>query len=356
VAAPRTSWLCPTPADRERLIDMDRRLSTVRRASLLILALGLVVGGPWLGWWTLVPLVAAAAGFKAIERGLETSERPELRVAAAWGFAQLAIAMSIALTGGPDSPAIAWLAIPLVTLPARFTSNGVAAGLVFTVVLLVAATIGVDPGAVADNPTRVVGALALLAAVTVLSTALMRSDIEHRSDALIDPLTGMLNRNALSRRIDELEQQAAIAQQPVALIMGDLDRFKQINDLHGHAIGDAVLQETAYRMRKYLRAFDSAYRLGGEEFLVVLPGASEHTAGTVAEGLRGAIAHHPIGGLAITMSFGVAASDPGAFDYQEIAEMADRRLYEAKQTGRNRVVAAALDDEPDPEPEPLAAA
>ena len=101
----------------------------------------------------------------------------------------------------------------------------------------------------------------------------MKSDLEHRSSSVIDPLTGMLNRNALQTRIAELVAQAAILREPVALIVGDLDNFKAINDGHGHAAGDVVLKDVAYRMRKALRAYDLAYRLGGEEFLIILPGA-----------------------------------------------------------------------------------
>ena len=108
----------------------------------------------------------------------------------------------------------------------------------------------------------------------------------------------MLNRNALQTRIAELAQQAAILREPVALIVGDLDNFKAINDGHGHAAGDAVLKDVAYRMRKALRAYDLAYRLGGEEFLIVLPGADGRQAAEVAEALRGAIGGDPIAGPA----------------------------------------------------------
>jgi diguanylate cyclase (GGDEF)-like protein len=165
----------------------------------------------------------------------------------------------------------------------------------------------------------------------------MRSDLEHRSSSVIDPLTGMLNRNALAIRIDELTQQAAILREPVALVVGDLDRFKSINDGHGHAAGDAVLKDVAYRMRKALRAYDLAYRLGGEEFLVVLPGAGVEQAARVAEALRRSIADEPIAGLLVTMSFGVSASAPGEFQYDEVFADADVALYRAKQEGRNRV-------------------
>ena len=165
----------------------------------------------------------------------------------------------------------------------------------------------------------------------------MTSDQEHRSSAVIDPLTGMLNRNALQTRVAELAQQAAILREPVALIVGDLDNFKAINDGHGHAAGDAVLKDVAYRMRKALRAYDLAYRLGGEEFLIVLPGGDAEQAAEVAESLRRAIADDPIAGLLVTISFGVSASAPGTFEYDAVFAEADLALYRSKQDGRNRV-------------------
>jgi diguanylate cyclase (GGDEF)-like protein len=152
----------------------------------------------------------------------------------------------------------------------------------------------------------------------------------------------MLNRSALSIRIAELEQQSRITGEPIALVVGDIDRFKDINDEHGHTAGDAVLQDLAYELRKTLRAFDLVYRLGGEEFLVVLPGAEPEAAEALAERLREAVAARPIGGFEMTMSFGVAASHPDEpFVYEEVFARADGALYEAKSAGRNRVSSVA---------------
>jgi diguanylate cyclase (GGDEF)-like protein len=127
--------------------------------------------------------------------------------------------------------------------------------------------------------------------------------------------------------------------QPVGLIVGDLDHFKDVNDGHGHATGDAVLQDVAYVLRKQLRAFDLAYRIGGEEFLVLLPGANLEQTAAMAERLRRGVEADTVGGgLSVTMSFGVSASASDfAFDYQSVCEEADSALYEAKRQGRNRV-------------------
>ncbi len=334
--APR-SWLCPEPADRVRAVDMEERLRPFRRASFVVLGVALVLCGHWVGWWELVPLAVAVVGFLIVDRSLATASQPEYTIASAWLLSELAIAGSIALTGGPRSPAVAWLVIPLVTLPARFNSRVVSVGVGVVTLLLLATTFGVDTPYIVDHPQSIIAPVALIIAVALLSSALMKSDLEHRSSSVIDPLTGMLNRNALQTRIAELVQQAAILREPVALIVGDLDNFKAINDGHGHAAGDVVLKDVAYRMRKALRAYDLAYRLGGEEFLIILPGADSVQAAEVAEALRSAIADEPIAGLMVTISFGVSASEPGEFAYDDIFAEAGSRAVPLKQDGRNRV-------------------
>jgi len=334
--APR-SWLCPEPADRARALDMETRLRPLRRRSFVALAVALLLSGHWVGWWTLIPLAVAVVGFRLVDGRMERARRPELTIAAAWLLSELAIAGSIALTGGPRSPALAWLVIPLVTLPARFNARAVALGVALVSVLLLLVTVGVDAAYIADHPQSIIMPIALLVAVALLTSALMSSDREHRSSSVIDPLTGMLNRNALQTRVAELAQQAAILREPVALIVGDLDHFKAVNDGHGHAVGDVVLKDVAYRMRKALRAYDLAYRLGGEEFLIVLPGADAAQAAEVAETLRAAIARDPIAGLPVTISFGVSASAAGRFEYDAVFAAADLALYRSKQDGRDRV-------------------
>ena len=95
------------------------------------------------------------------------------------------------------------------------------------------------------------------------------------------------------------------------LIVADVDHFKAINDSYGHATGDAVLREIGYRVRKNLRAFESAYRIGGEEFVVLLDESTGRTRSSVALRLRDAIRESPLGGVPTTVSFGLAASEAG---------------------------------------------
>jgi diguanylate cyclase (GGDEF)-like protein len=128
-------------------------------------------------------------------------------------------------------------------------------------------------------------------------------------------------------------------ERPVGVIVADIDRFKMINDEHGHGRGDAVLVDVAYELRKALRAFDLSYRIGGEEFLMLLPGADADQAEAIGDALRDAIERTPVaGGLHVTASFGVAASAPGeAFDYERTFDRADAALLAAKREGRNCV-------------------
>lgn len=333
------TWLFREDVDRERMLDMDKRLQPVRRASFGVLALALLGCGPWIGWWTIVPLLLAAALFRLADARIEGAEHPEYPLFAAWAGSEVIIAASVALTGGPQIPTMAWFAIPIVTLSARFSLRGIVAGVALTLVLLLAVAFGTGASAVIDDPPLVVAPAALVVAIAMLSTALMRSDLEHRTEAVIDQLTGMLNRRALATRTHELREQSAVTGDPIAVILGDVDDFKGLNDAHGHATGDAVLRHIAYVIRKHLRAFDLAYRMGGEEFLVLVPGADADQAAELAEHLRSAIADERFAdSIHVTMSFGVTATARGTtFDEDVALHEADGALYHAKRSGRDRV-------------------
>jgi len=318
---------------------MEERIKPVRRIAMGILAIALVAGAPWIGWWTLIPLAGAAGFFLVADARLQDSERPEYLMFGAWVGSEAMIAGAVALTGGPQVATLSWLAIPIVTLSARFSLRGVIIGVSIAIALLLAVAFGRDAGAILDNPPLVLAPLALILAVAVLSTALMQSDMHHRGEAVIDSLTGMLNRKALMNRVSELAQQSEITGEPIGLILGDLDQFKDVNDSQGHAAGDAALTDVAYLLRKRLRAFDLAYRIGGEEFLILLPGADTRESAQIAEDLRLAVAADTVGdGTRLTMSFGVSASGRGGgFDYDRVFAAADEALYEAKSGGRNAV-------------------
>jgi diguanylate cyclase (GGDEF)-like protein len=333
----RGTWLCDADG-RRRLVENSDRVRPQRMAAMGLLGVVLAVTAPWVGWWPLAPLAVAAAGFRWADGRLHHSERPEVSFACAWVLAQACIATSAALSGGPHSAALMWLAIPIVTVSARLTVHGLIAAVAVTEALLLAATLSVDAGAVVAAPQELLYPAVTIASVAILSAALMNSDLFHRTKSVIDPLTQMLNRAALAGRAAELAEQSLVSGEPVAVIVADLDHFKAVNDTRGHATGDAVLRDVAYLIRKELRAFDLAYRLGGEEFLVLLPGADEAAATEVAERLVAAVAARPLAGVETTISCGVAASARGtAFDFDNVFVHADFALYDAKRTGRNRV-------------------
>jgi diguanylate cyclase (GGDEF)-like protein len=336
--AKSTSWLCRDDFDRERLLDMEERVRPARQKTFVILTLALAATGPWLGWWPLLCLVPGAGAFAYADHLMPKVARPEYVMFGAWMASELVIAGAVSLNGGPRVPTLSWLAIPVITLSSRFSLRGVAVGVGFSMALVLAVAWGVDASAVKANPTLVIAPFALVFCVALLTIPLMHSDIQHRSDAVIDQLTGLLNRKALATRIPELAQQSQVTGEPIGLIVGDLDHFKGVNDTHGHAVGDAVLTDVAYALRKQLRAFDLAYRIGGEEFLILLPGSDREQAAELADRLREAVSEARAGNLDITMSFGVAASPHGeAFEYEPLFAKADAALYEAKQGGRDQV-------------------
>jgi diguanylate cyclase (GGDEF)-like protein len=334
------TWLVDH-AVRARLHEVDGRPRTARQINFALQLLVLVACVGELGWWPLALMPVTVGAFLAADRLMARTDHAELVYAAAWSIAQATIAGAAAATGGPDSPLLLWLAITVAAGVGRFTPRALAAGVGLTLALLCAATFGVDAARVLDAPYLLAFPVSLVLGIALVGSALMRSEVEHRADAIVDPLTQMLNRKALAARGRELALQSEVSGRPVGVVLGDLDHFKAINDADGHQAGDAVLREIAYRWRTALRAYDLAYRLGGEEFVVLLPGATEDEARGLAEKLRRAIAAEPIAGRTVTMSFGVAVSGAGGFDVDTQYRRADDALYAAKAAGRDCVIVAA---------------
>jgi diguanylate cyclase (GGDEF)-like protein len=329
-------------ARRERLIDMELRLRPYRFVCFAILAAGLAAFSSELGWWWVVPLGAGLAGFAVADSFMRNSEHPAVWVAAAWGILPLLLADAVITTGGAASPALMWFALPAVTLGARFDPRGIVLGTAYILVLLGLSTYALDAGTAAAHGQDVMAAVGLVLCTVILSGALVESDRAHRRRSTVDPLTGLSNRNALEQRLAELDRQPADGEgRSHALLLCDLDNFKRVNDEFGHATGDAVLKEIAYTMRAVLRAGDSIYRVGGEEILVVLPGAAQADAVGVGERLRLAVRDRRPAGVDVTISVGVAVSRQGPLSTEEMVGLADSALYTAKAGGRDRVVVCA---------------
>jgi diguanylate cyclase (GGDEF)-like protein len=248
------------------------------------------------------------------------------------------IVLAIATNDGALSPAMALLCWPVAGVAGRFPDRASRLGTLYAALLAGTAVLLADPGVMSRDPLGLALILVGIVAVHTVSTVLRESDIEHRGTAILDPLTGMLNRAALMNRVAEVEHQSRLTGEPVAVLVADVDRFKLVNDRHGHATGDTVLKEVAYRLRSELRAYDLAYRLGGEEFVILLLGASPAVTTATAEQLRAAVAGAPIGGIDVTLSVGVATSPAGGpFVWDEVFAQADAALYQAKEDGRDRV-------------------
>jgi diguanylate cyclase (GGDEF)-like protein len=259
---------------------------------------------------------------------------------------QAVLAGTVALSGGAESLALPWLVLPTVFSAARFRGAVVAAGVVTGILLLLAATLGTDAPGVLHHPGPVLVSAVLLISVTAAVYVLSAAEVEQRGDAVLDHLTGLLNRTSLESRFKELAELATLRGDPISMVVLDVDRFKSINDEYGHATGDAVLRDLAYGLREQLRSFELVYRVGGEEFLLLLPGTSVDDAALVAERLRVALEQARPGGIAVTASFGVAAGGGGT-RFDDLFAAADASLYRAKAAGRNCVdVAAGLSSRP----------
>jgi diguanylate cyclase (GGDEF)-like protein len=166
-----------------------------------------------------------------------------------------------------------------------------------------------------------------------------------REQAQLDPLTGALNRRVLDERFAQARHEGG-----VALVLFDLDHFKRVNDTHGHPAGDAVLRDFAHVLRGGLRAGDALFRLGGEEFALLMPATGVATAFKRVQELHSAVAQRPLGGLphAVTFSAGIAAAPEHGHALQPLIEAADAALYAAKRAGRNRTHVAPAASEAQP--------
>ena len=178
-------------------------------------------------------------------------------------------------------------------------------------------------------------------AVVALENARLHDMVERQ--ALLDGLTGLANRRAAA---DALHAEAARAERletPLSVVLADLDGFKDVNDAHGHAVGDEVLRVVAEVLRETLRESDVAGRWGGEEFLLLLPGADEEGAAQLAERVRAELSSRNIPsvpGLHVTASFGVSEY-AGQTNTEQLVAAADSALYRAKRAGKDRVERAA---------------
>ncbi len=174
---------------------------------------------------------------------------------------------------------------------------------------------------------------------------------KFRRIALVDPLTDLGNRRAFEAELDRAWARSERSQRPLALVMVDIDRFKAFNDRYGHRTGDEVLKVVAGAVSGAIRKGDAAFRLGGEEFVIIAPEATREGAVLMAERVRRAVAAEKVAPppdasavrpLSVTCSLGIAVVPDAAIPNKSaLVEASDRALYDAKAAGRDRVVLAA---------------
>lgn len=229
--------------------------------------------------------------------------------------------------------------------------RAVAVVIVVNVVLLAARSIYIALGDGGEDSPAMMSVLVPVFLSSILfymalnvSLALMlfrRKEVHLRFLARHDALTGLLNRYSLDEYAGRELARAERGEHDLSLVVLDLDNFKQVNDEHGHAAGDRVLAEAATRLLGVIREGDIAFRVGGEEFLILLPGAGSRRASQVGERLRLSLVKHPFEfqgrEISVSTSVGVVSYDPLRDDWERMLRRADQALYRAKNAGRNRV-------------------
>jgi hypothetical protein len=167
----RGSWLCPTELDRSRAVDANERVRNIRLVGVGCVGLALLASAPWVGWWVLIPFALTGANLITVERRLVRSEHPERVSAWAMVTTLATLALGVALTGGPRSPALPWMVLPAGISATRFRSQVVMTGLAITVFAILLATVASHPYATSANPVSVIATLALLGGVISIVSA-----------------------------------------------------------------------------------------------------------------------------------------------------------------------------------------
>jgi diguanylate cyclase (GGDEF)-like protein len=310
--------------------------------------------------WAVLALAVAVTGCILLaDRTRRLTRRNRVSLLHLWAATQTAIiATGAALDGGTTSPYVGLLLVPLVAGAIGFpTRDAVGQGL-WTMVCLVGAGIASDNLLASHALLWGAGIAAVVGVAAACSRSLVHlsRDLDVANRRLtqvvrIDSLTGCLNHGAFYEELTTALDGRDRCEASLGLLVLDVDHFKRVNDEHGHPVGDEVLRVIGAALRASTRPGDVVGRTGGEEFAVLLPGASGAHASAVGERLRTAIASagSPV---AVTVSVGVATSAMSGGTATELMRLADAALYAAKRSGRDRLVAA---DDGAPAPLPLAA-
>lgn len=248
------------------------------------------------------------------------------------------------LVGGAYNGAVWLMWFPPIALFLLGTGRGLGVYLAFlaSVTFMIAAKAD-DWTAIADanSLSNIFGALLAVGLITYYQQ--MTKERAHRRImdlANSDSLTGLANRRSLLTAANQAENEGRAC----ALLLVDIDHFKRINDIHGHAAGDAALCEVARRLCAVVRRGDLVSRVGGEEFGVLLPDCEHEDARQLAERIRQEVAATPLcterQRMLVTVTIGVASPQALVGSFDELFNLADQRLYQGKASGRDRVIAA----------------
>jgi len=306
--------------------------------------------------------VMAHMAMQRPEPGLPTMLLPRLGVAGVLAFACAITVVDQLVTASIMPLALGGIGVAMVIFIRPLEAMLWYAGLAVCTMLLLSLT-QEQPEILLSNQANVITLCSLAALLAVLTwrrnsdnlllqrelidsnRKLLQQQQELQEMARVDSLTALCNRREFERLVQQELRRARRSGEPLALVLLDLDRFKQINDRYGHPVGDSVLVHTAAQLRDGVRATDVVARMGGEEFALLLPATSLESAMALAGKLRLQLeqAEVPVidGVLRCTASFGVVSSaDDRLEDFSRLYAAADAAMYQAKDAGRNRVCAA----------------
>ena len=262
------TWICPTELDRERLVATVHGVGRARAIMFVVLA-GVAAGSARdTGWWPFVVLLGSAVGSIYLYRDLARRRRPEYWAVAGWLVTQVPLAVGIAITGGPRSPALSWLAIAVVSLVARFNRLTIRVGMCFLGLVLVAVTFAVDPAWTLAHPASTLITGGLLFSVWIFAEALLRSDLEHRDH---DKVTGLPNQTKFVDHLHlALNRRERRGGGTLSVLAVDLDGFGLVNESLGPSAGDQLLRHAGARIARAAVSAEMVARRSADEFLILI--------------------------------------------------------------------------------------
>lgn len=340
---PMSRYRMPTQTHAARALD-TRVQAAMWAAAGSLCAVGVLLAQPIGGRLLGFGLLTGGAALMAAGLHLRTSRPPSIRTLQAINaLASSAACLAIGLDGDPTRATEVILLWPALYSAYFFSGRALIVQLlIIGVGFGIVSLIGGMEGEATVRIVNILGAVAGVAAVVWLMRLRLESTLSRlRKAAKTDALTSLLNRRGFDAVLERELHRSSEREQPLTLVVGDLDHFKGVNDGYGHDVGDRVLVRVGAALQAGVRDGDVVARIGGEEFAIVLPGTGAAEAGEVVERLRAEItaAHDEEAGH-LSMSFGIAEYPSIGHDRLSLLQSADRALYAAKAAGRDCVLTA----------------